>query len=102
MVKAFPELTIVKGHVETLEWGRRGHMWLRMADGTIVDPTASQFPGILEYDEWKPGDEVRVGACMNCGEDIWRSVQTLDTEPYNPMVCSEECSVELEREFNGA
>ena len=98
MVKQFPELTIVKGHVEDLQWGRRSHIWLKTAEGEIVDPTVAQFPSVMEYEEWEPGDEVRVGKCMECGEEIWRSVQTLDVEDpgcRRPYFCSEECSVAM-------
>lgn len=91
MKKAFPELEKVPGHVEDMYWGRRGHVWLKAEDGTIVDPTASQFPAIMEYIPWKPGDVVRVGKCMNCGEEIWRPVQRLDVAPAVVSACSKEC-----------
>ena len=58
----------------------------------IVDPTAAQFasPVSLEhYRAWKPGDEVKVGRCMWCGADIYRTVQKLGGAPLS--ICSEEC-----------
>ena len=90
MAKAFPDLRIARGHVYCV-WGQRGHWWLVDRDGAVVDPTASQFPGIFEYDEWEPGKEVRVGKCMECGEEIWRSVQTLDEHPGVVSFCDENC-----------
>jgi len=98
MRAAFPELTEVRGHV-WCTWGRRGHAWLVDGAGNIVDPTRAQFPGPVEYEPWKPGDTVRVGKCMNCGDDIWAPVQTLDAEPPRQSSCSPECETELMREF---
>jgi hypothetical protein len=77
MREAFPELVEVRGWFHCAE-----HCWLLAPDGTIVDPTVSQF-GMWDtvpeaYRAWKPGDEVRVGRCMECGDDIYRVVQTLD------------------------
>lgn len=100
MRAAFPELTIVPGHVYCA-WGRRGHFWLTAPDGTIVDPTREQFPGPVDYDPWKPGDLVDVGACMECGERIWLPAQTLDGPPHNPHspCCSTACLGAIERAF---
>lgn len=94
MKEAFPELKIVKGHVET-PWGRRGHAWLTDPTGAILDPTAAQFPKIFEYDPWKPGDKVMVGKCMNCGDEIWLTVETLDVDPGRPSTCTDRCSQDL-------
>lgn len=91
----FPELTIVCGHVEVPHWGRRGHWWLTAPDGAIVDPTAFQFPAILEYIPWTPVELVHVGKCMECGEKIWRRVETLDGIPKHETFCGSAC----EREY---
>lgn len=80
MLEAFPELTIVRGHVHDAHWGLRSHWWLTDPAGNIVDPTVSQFPKPTGYAPWKPGDPVRVGACMDCGSDIYRKVLDLDEE----------------------
>lgn len=96
----FPELTQVRGHVFCL-WGRRGHFWLTDAAGEIVDPTRSQFPVGIEYDPWTPGETVRVGRCMNCGEDIWREVDSLENVRREE-VCSAQCSRELEAYYNSS
>lgn len=72
MVKDFPSLTVVRGHVYCPHpWGKRGHWWCVEADGTIVDPTASQFPVVFRYEAYVEGDDVRLGTCMNCGGEIW-------------------------------
>lgn len=70
MKVAFPELRIALGHVHDAAWGKRGHFWCVTPNNQIVDPTAAQFPALLSYEEWKPGDEVLVGKCMNCGAQL--------------------------------
>lgn len=91
MNKQFPELIIVPGFVYT-DWGRREHFWLKDQSGEIVDPTASQFNIIFEYEEWKPGTPVRVGRCKDCGEDILFCPQSLDESPdIDQDFCSESC-----------
>lgn len=73
MVKLCPELQRVRGTVkmvgaldgDTRPWP---HWWCVTEDGSIVDPTRSQFPcPELEYE---PLDEARgepTGKCPNCG-----------------------------------
>jgi len=98
MVCVFPELRRASGYALTL-WGRRAHWWCVAPDGEIIDPTENQFPlPVAEYIEWRPGDEVCVGKCMNCGEEIWRAVQSLDGE--RATICGEMCRAVLDREFN--
>jgi hypothetical protein len=90
--------------------GKRGHVWLVNPDGDVVDPTRGQFPGDITYEPWEPGDEVRVGTCMQCGAGIWRKVpsleQTMDkvTESLKygkmvsltvPVACSKQCEDDL-------
>lgn len=98
MREAFPELREIRGHV-WCQWGKRGHVWLQAPDGAVVDPTREQFPGPIDYEPWKPGDEVRTGKCMWCGDDIWRAVDTLDEDHSGECACSPECERELQREF---
>ncbi len=90
MKESFPELVIVKGHV-FCAWGQRGHRWLVDEEGTILDPTAEQFPCIFTYEEWQPGTPVRVGKCMECGDEIWEPLKSLDADPGHRTVCSEAC-----------
>jgi hypothetical protein len=87
MREFYPELREVRGHV-FCQWGQRGHVWLVDESGNIVDPTASQFPEIWRYEEWKLGGSVRVGRCRECGDGIWMAVQSLDVEPpHHPDLC---------------
>ncbi len=102
MQEAFPELRIAKGHVYCPHpWGKRGHAWCATEDGTIVDPTGSQFPVIVEYEEWKPGDMVYVSKCMDCGMEMWAAVDTLDEEPTRKAFCSTECEIAHAAYMNG-
>jgi hypothetical protein len=103
MQKQFPELIVVPGWVSTIA-GDRDHWWCETVDSEILDPTASQFKemqiGIFGYRKFQPGDEVRVGKCMNCGEEIWLPVQSLTERPEFPpevsdCCCSSDCEYEL-------
>jgi len=91
MKAAFPELTTVRGHILDLRWSRRSHVWLTTTDGAIVDPTASQFPALYEYEPWTPDSLVRLGKCMECGAEIWGKVESLDVEPPMKSVCGDAC-----------
>jgi len=63
MIAKNPELKLVRGHYYCPIWNRdEPHWWCVAPDGTIVDPTARQFPskgmgmytpfnGIIECDE---------------------------------------------------
>lgn len=88
MVTAFPELQQVRGHVICpAPWGKRAHWWCVAPDGKIIDPTRAQFTaGVLAYEPYVEGDEVRVGTCMNCGEAIWGDPQRASTD-----ICSQRC-----------
>jgi hypothetical protein len=92
MHAVFPELRIVRGHAPVMGWGLRGHWWLITPDGTIVDPTEEQFPGVMQYEEWRPGDAVRIGKCMECGDEIWADIESLDDgPPPHETFCSDDC-----------
>ena len=84
MAAQFPELRRVRGHYEDWLWGDRTHWWLIAPDGSIVDPTAAQFPtkGNAAYREWHEGDREPLGICPNCGGHIF--------EDYGG-VCSDSC-----------
>jgi hypothetical protein len=73
MAAQFPELRRVRGFYEDWLWGDREHWWLVAPDGSIVDPTAEQFPtkGRASYREWKEGAKEPVGMCPNCGGYIF-------------------------------
>ena len=77
MQQAFPKLRRVRGTVRMLaapdgDTSAWPHWWLVDPDGHIVDPTASQFPGPLDYFEMDEDDPI-VGRCHNCGEYFTRS-----------------------------
>jgi len=87
----FPELRIAKGFAH-VAWGRDQHWWCVAPDGTIVDPTVSQFPGtaVLEYEELdldNPADVARIpiGKCMNCGEETY-------PDSLESCICSQRCA----------
>lgn len=68
MVAAFPELKRVRGHVYNVVWGEREHWWAVTPDGSVVDPTAGQFPnGISYYEPWDESVPEPTGKCPNCG-----------------------------------
>lgn len=91
MVAAFPELRRVRGHVFLMGASSvPTHHQCVAPDGAIVDPTASQFPNLVAYDEWVEGDEEPVGKCCNCGEYIYPSIGYTDT------VCSDACASSYE------
>jgi hypothetical protein len=70
MIEAFPELKRVRGHYLDPVWGRREHWWCVAPDGSIVDPTKSQFPskGMGPYKEHVEGTPEPTGKCHNCGD----------------------------------
>jgi hypothetical protein len=104
MAATFPELRRVAGFANGGE-----HFWCVAPDGTIVDPTVGQFfshlepidPSAIEYREFRPGDEVRVGKCMNCGADIYAAVERLDGDDRvrRRSACSDECETALIKAF---
>ena len=100
MSAEFPELKKVAGHVYT-NWGQRAHWWCETTDGEIIDPTASQFPIIFEYEKWEPGMPVRVGKCMDCGEEIYEPVMSLDEAKGSRYFCSKKCEQATLNYMNG-
>lgn len=93
LLEEFPELTRVKGHTYG-QWGKRAHVWAVTEDGTIVDPTRSQYPGNIKYEAFEPGTMVLVGTCMDCGADLEVEVFDLDKEPPphpNHPFCNQDC-----------
>ena len=91
MVKAFPELRLVRGYTSSLVSDDSGPHWWCEIDDQIIDPTASQFKrGVLleyeEHDDEKHGPIPR-GKCMNCGGFSY-------TPEYGGM-----CSIDCETSF---
>jgi hypothetical protein len=70
---ADPMLRLVRGYYYDAVWGPQAHWWCERPDGTIVDPTAAQFPtqggGVYEPLE---GEDVQV-SCEECGKAIRES-----------------------------
>ena len=91
MVAVFPELTRVRGHVYLLSGRYVPHWWLTTADGEIVDPTASQFSGIVMYDPWDESEPEPVGKCMNCGKLFFARQYA----PFCDSICLEDYCKEM-------
>lgn len=99
MKTAFPELERVRGHVHMPCIPERGHWWLVTNDGTIIDPTVSQFsdPNYIygggkkpiEYEPLPDDFEEPKGKCMECG----------DISYYTSHACSRNCEIALECAF---
>lgn len=82
MQEAFPELRLIRGHYYCLVWGEREHWWLVDVDGSIVDPTAAQFPSKGgRYEALADDTPEPTGKCPNCGEYCYGSGEC----------CSEAC-----------
>ena len=68
LIKEDPSLRLARGWYECPMWGDQQHWWCVREDGTIVDPTVSQFPteGVCatyrEYDG--------VVTCEECGKEL--------------------------------
>lgn len=66
-VAADPSLTLVRGHYFCPFWGEQPHWWTTKPDGTIVDPTALQFPS-RGSGEYIPFDGMVT--CAQCGKEM--------------------------------
>ncbi len=97
MVEAFPELKRVRGTVvmraapdgDTRPWP---HWWCIDGDGTIVDPTASQFPSELDYTEADESTGGPTGKCTNCGGLCYE---------HRTPCCSDKCERDYAAYING-
>ena len=98
MAAQFPELKRVPGHVRLVSGGSPEHWWCETPDGQILDPTVGQWAEApIEYVPWRPGDLVRMGRCMNCGESIYGRPESLDG--HRKTCCSDECEEEMIRDL---
>jgi hypothetical protein len=96
MGAAFPELKRARGYYLGAGMERRWpHWWLVTADGTIVDPTAAQWPdhGRGFYAERDESEPEPTGKCSNCGEYCY--------EGRSPC-CSEACDREYHAYIMGS
>lgn len=66
-VEADKTLTLVRGWYICPVWGERQHWWTIREDGTIFDPSASQFPskGTGEYIKFNG-----MCSCEYCGSQV--------------------------------
>ena len=97
MAKAFPELRVVRGYVETSTGSKRDHWWCETPDGTVVDPTVGQFDsqgGVWEYDEYSEEKHGPLpnSKCINCGGFCYGKWHT---------VCSDRCGAEAVAYLSG-
>lgn len=91
MSEAFPELRKIRGYIHC-DQGIPAHWWCEDEAGSVIDPTASQFTGITQYEEYQEGMEVRIGKCMNCGDEIYDN--TMNSKK-STCVCSKACEDQL-------
>lgn len=85
-VLADPTLRLVRGHYHCPLWNKdEPHWWCVKPDGTIVDPTARQFPskGLGIYTEFNG----RI-ACSECGKEVTEDEALLES---NYAFCSSRC-----------
>lgn len=90
LVAEDPSLTLVRGHYFCPIWGRDdGHWWCTKEDGTIVDPTAKQFPseGCGIYTPFNG-----IVTCEECGKETTEDKMVL---MGNYPTCSDSCAMRL-------
>lgn len=84
-------LKMVRGHYYDVMWGSQPHWWCIKLDGTIVDPTARQFPtkGTGEYTEFNG-----IVTCSECGKEVPENEATIIGNG-NYAVCSTKCALRI-------
>jgi len=83
-----PELTPVRGFYFCPVWNQdRQHWWLQKPDGTIFDPTVTQFPsaGLGTY---QPFEDLELN-CDQCGKSVPKEL--LGHYHHNYTLCSNRC-----------
>lgn len=84
----FPELRVAKGLVTIVENCKDyQHQWLVAPDGGIIDPTARQWLGIIDYKEIGDNDPKPIGKCLNCGEYVFENM-------FSSIFCGDRCAKE--------
>jgi len=66
MAKAFRSLTVRYGHYVHSYGTAEVHFWCEDADGSVVDPTASQFPPGGSYRRGRIGGRLVRALCAKC------------------------------------
>jgi len=72
MCAAFPELIRIRGSA-MVGIDFRPHWWCETPSGTVIDPTAHQWPGGVVFYERLQSEEEPYGKCLNCGYLLFRS-----------------------------
>ncbi len=82
---ADPTLMLVRGHYICPLWGKQAHWWAARPDGSVVDPSARQFPsaGTGEYEPFDGWHE-----CEECGQRVKEEDAYIDP-PH--LFCSYTC-----------
>lgn len=83
---AVPTLTLVRGHYFCPMWNsNEPHWWCTQPDGTIIDPTAAQFPssGNGIYTPFNG-----VVECAECGKEMEEAEASFES---NYAFCSTRC-----------
>jgi hypothetical protein len=91
MMRTFPELRRVRGHYYCTIWGPREHWWLIATDGSVVDPTAEQFPSrgtgeYVELDYFRDTSLDPTGKCPNCGGTCYGGADFCDDDCANDFI----------------
>lgn len=68
-IKKDPTLTLVRGHYYCPVFGEQPHWWCIKPDGTIIDPTALQFPSEGKG-TYVPLEEDFTVECTECGKEL--------------------------------
>lgn len=81
-----PTLTLVRGHYFCPMWNRdEPHWWCVKPDGTVVDPTAKQFPS-KGHGIYTPFNGLVT--CDECGKEVPEAEAHFDS---NYAFCSHRC-----------
>jgi len=83
-------LKAVRGHYICPIWGSQAHWWCVKPDGTIIDPTAKQFPSKGRTGEYIPFDGKLI--CENCGKEVLEENAHING---NYACCSYSCAMRL-------
>jgi len=67
LVSVDPTLKLVRGYYYCYSFGKQAHWWCEKSDGTIVDPSARQFPS-NGHGHYEPFDGFC--ECAECGRRI--------------------------------
>jgi len=75
LVAVDPTLKLVRGHYYCFSFGKQAHWWCEKPDGTIVDPSAKQFPS-NGHGLYEPFNGIC--ECAECGKEIKEEEADID------------------------